>query len=119
MSKLIPLLCAGAGTATVSVGGFYLVRSGDNSISGDSTTPIDPKITPSNSLTFSLDSNLETFKGLNSFESGNGGSCVKHVFGDLNLGSKDGAIDQGSQITGVDFSPEVSKDDIRSCLVVN
>lgn len=41
MSKLISLLFAGAGTATVSVGGFYLVRGrGSNTASdGDGSTP--------------------------------------------------------------------------------
>lgn len=119
MSKLIPLLLAGACTATVSVGGFYLVKNSGGAVAGDNSTlsNLENMSTPSAAVV--LGGDLTTFGDLSTFENNNGGSCVQHVFGVLDFGSKAGEIAQGNSITDVDFSSEVSKNDVKSCLVVN
>lgn len=109
MSKLVPLLFSSVGAATVTVGGFYLVKIGGNSVSRNNSVSSEPKIP---------DVDLETFTTLDAFENENGGSCVEYVFGDLVFNSKTGEINQNDQITEVDFHSSISEK-VKSCLIVN
>lgn len=73
MGKLVPLLFAGAGTATASVGGFYLVKGSAQSTEGDG--PSAPTRIETNSLIFD---SVDAFKANWKTNS----KCVKDYFVD-------------------------------------
>lgn len=64
MSKLVPLLFAGAGTTTVSVGGFYLIKGNGAAATSVSSTDVPSEPAGSRNLLFdSVDKFKKEYKG--------------------------------------------------------
>lgn len=112
MSKLIPLLFAGAGTATVSVGGFYLIKG-----SGAE----DALVQDASDSQGSVASPEEVVDKLSEFK--NGDACVTDVFTSVgNLSNLEGAspLDQNSLNNDTSFFGAQVQDATKnkSCLLV-
>lgn len=105
MGKLIPLLFAGAGATTASVGGFYLVKGNGLGTSGDF----------SSNVPNALDT-VDAFK-LNVKKP----KCVKDYFGDIANNVDAPLIDANSPGSNTFFksaAPEFT-DSHKSCLSMN
>lgn len=109
MSKLVPLLFAGAGTATVSVGGFYLVKESVGGAGG--------------AVAANPDSTNLKFDTLQKFKSNSGGKCTKDMFGEsvvdfgVEVANADKATIEGNFLGAAPSDNESSS--TRSCLIIN
>lgn len=107
MSRLIALLAAGAGTATLSIGGFYLVRG----VGGVAPT----KDNPSETISVDL-----SFKTLQDFKTNHGGACAKKYFKNLSYGTTGNVIDTSHSIGSSDVNANSTEGGHpKSCLVIN
>lgn len=130
MGKLMALLAAGTGTATVSVGGFYLVKGsgiGNTGGEGAGTNGVE-NLTPSSTTgsvqTTSSVKKLE-FSSLEEFKTNKGYKCSPNtaIFpDDLNLDSTDNVGEFSTiKTSDEDFlgSPANESNKISSCLIIN
>lgn len=117
MGKLIPLLFAGAGTATASVGGFYLVKGSGLAGIGEENSASE---TVGGSTTISQ-TNFE-FEDVDAFRKGmKNSSCINGYF--ANISDANGATDMGSGSPADNLffkaaESSTEKDPYKSCLTI-
>lgn len=124
MGKLIPLLFAGAGTATASVGGFYLVKSGGHHISDGNRSMVgaEDSFDPTQTAPSDTASDTLGFATLQEFKSGKGGVCAKRLFGSsgIDFENRGELINESKKLSDTEFtSAESTSSSAQSCLVVD
>lgn len=118
MGKTIALLAAGAGTATVSVGGFYLIQSGGAGAESAQIASADAGVSTEETTDMSAEL---SFKTLDDFKNAKGGDCAKYFANgsDLVNLSVGGSQVSASTDNNIDTNYFSNGSDGKGCLVVN